>query len=339
MTVPLVTATLETAFQAGDAREAILSVADDIAVAMTLALGRDVRCVLCARTNDCGEYIDAVSRNQLVHPFNLGGHAVVDNWEPGILRPFIETACTEIAKERDWWHKTLGMYLLVQVNKYLEVKCAILHILVDRIAAKHSDAVGDAEIDPNLPARIDDGFKRRLHDLLTELSPHWGADRTNRLIETIKAWNATPSFSKRICRVCDKLRIPQPPERLLATRHRLLHSGDLDPREGTIGEYWTELEWPVLVTILRLLGYEGKMYHHKLGAHPTSAPLCRRCCNTRVYAFFPSLCGAPPSDQVFLGAMIFVGTRRSAYSSTCWGSGVEARRMRRTDPPSAGSTT
>ncbi len=208
---------------------------------------------------------DTLSRDPLVHPFDSGGHAVVNNWEPGILRPFIETACSGIAKERDWWHKTLGMYLLVQVNKYLEIKCATLNILVDRIAAKRSDAVGGAEIDASLPARIDDGFEQRLHGVLTELSQHWDENRTNRLIETITEWNARPSFGKRIRRVCDKLRIPQPSERFPATRYRLLHLDDLSPTEGTVGEYWTQLEWLVLAMILSLLGYEGEFYHHKLG--------------------------------------------------------------------------
>lgn len=170
VTVPLVTARLETAFQADDTRETVSSSADDIAVVLTLAFGRDVRWVACSRVNNDGVCIDALSRSPLVHPFNLGGHVVVDNWEPGILRPFIETACGEIAKERDWWHKTLGMCLLVQVNKYLEIKCAILNILVDRIAAKHTDATGGAEIDANLPAKIDADFEQRLHSLLTELS-------------------------------------------------------------------------------------------------------------------------------------------------------------------------
>lgn len=264
--IPLMTARLETAFQAHDTRESVTSAGDDIAVVLTLALGRDVRCVACSRVDGNGAYIDTLARNLLVHPFNSGGQAVVNNWEPGILRPFIETASSAIVKERDWWHKTLGLYQLVQVNKYLEIKCAILNILVDRIAAKHSDTVGAAQIDEKLPARLDDGFERRLHDLLSELSSHWDERRTRRLIETIKEWNARPSFGENIRQVCGKLRIPQPSGRFLATRHKLLHLGDLSPTEGTMGEYFTELEWLVLALILCLLGYDGEFYHHKLGS-------------------------------------------------------------------------
>jgi len=184
--IPLTTARLETAFQADDTRENVTSAGDDIAVVLTLAFGRDVRCVSCSRVDANGAYIDTLERSLLVHPFHSGGQAVVNNWEPGILRPFIEIASGGIAKERDWWHKTLGLYQLVQVNKYLEIKCAILNILVDRKAAKHSDTIGAAQIDEKLSARIDDGFERRLHDLLRELSSHWDERRTRRLIETIK---------------------------------------------------------------------------------------------------------------------------------------------------------
>jgi len=266
--VPLVTASLETEFQTGDTRDTVLLVADDIAVAMTLAQARDVKCISCSCIGMDGTRIKTLSRDLLVYPLNLGGHPVVDNWRQGVLRSFIEIACSEIARDRDWWQQTVGWFLAVQVNKYIEIRCASLYILLDRIAKKHLVAGGGAEIDSTLPARLDHSFQARLHELLNELSPKWDEHRTNALVNTIKEWNAHPSFVKRIRRLCEVRRIRQPSKDFLDTRHRLVHCGDLVPTTGAMEEHATELDWLVLATILRMLGYGGLMYHPWLGDLP-----------------------------------------------------------------------
>jgi hypothetical protein len=265
-TLPLVTATLTTSAHPDDTEDAVAEIAGDIELLLSLALGRDVRWLSRSRLDGQEYATETLHRNVLVHPFNQAGHPVVDNWTPGILKPFLQTASAALAEDREWWRKTLSMYLLVQINKYIEVKSTILNILGERIARKLADDRG-AEIDSDLPAKLKDrAIEKSLHQVLSQLSPKWDDARTARVIATITNWNAAPSFAESIQRVCRRLRIPEPSKSFLRTRDKLLHVGDLEPPGGDITEYWTELEWLVLVTILRLLGYDGEMYHHKLGA-------------------------------------------------------------------------
>ena len=67
------------------------------------------------------------------------------------------------------------------------------------------------------------------------------------------------------------MRIPEPTKKFPRIRNKLIHAGEFELPDGDITAYWVELEWLVLATILRLLGYSGEMYHMKLGGHP--APL------------------------------------------------------------------
>ncbi len=270
--LPLVTATLTTTAQAADTEEAVSEIAGDIELLLTLALGRDVQSVSRSRIDNQGNTIETLHRSVVVHPFNQAGHPVVDNWTPGTLNPFLEAASNIVAADRKWWRRTLKFYFSVQINKYIEVKSILLNILGNRIAERLAHEDGSSEIDPNLSSRLKDkAIKEALHQVLSQLSPKWDDARTALVIATITNWNAVPSFAESIQRTCRQMRIPEPTKKFLRTRNKLIHVGELEPPDGDISAYWVELEWLVLATILRLLGYSGEMYHMKLGGHP--APL------------------------------------------------------------------
>jgi hypothetical protein len=79
-------------------------------------------------------------------------------------------------------------------------------------------------------------------------------------------WNAKPSFAEGIRRACEAVRLKPPPTKLLGTRHRLMHVGELHPADMTLVDYWKELEALVLLLIVRMLDYEGFVYAAKFGA-------------------------------------------------------------------------
>src|SRR5690606_5047985 len=109
-----------------------------------------------------------------------------------------------------------------------------LNTLVDRISKK---VIGDqetAEIDPALPQRIERRwFRWCLHALLSTVSRNWDKDRTERICDTIKQWNSSPSFPNQVIRACESLGIGSPTRRHLGFRHKLIHVGEFDRKLKT----------------------------------------------------------------------------------------------------------
>ncbi len=192
----------------------------------------------------------------------------MDNHNFLVVREFIEKCAPTYWSNIEWFGKTMQLYVQAQIAEFLDIKCAILNILLDRISAHVLGDDTDALIDMHLDDKIDDEFASKLHILFTDLTDGWDNVRTKAIIDTIKQWNAKPSFAKAIMKTCCILRLPEPSGNFLSTRHKLLHVGDLDPSKSTVLEYWKELDWLVLRLILRLFNYEGSVYHAILGSSP-----------------------------------------------------------------------
>jgi hypothetical protein len=264
--VPIVSATLTTPFQANDTAEGVCEIADVIAALLTLALGRSVRAAKVEHLDKNQNSIWWSVRNLLAFPFSRSGFPPIDNWQFGTVKTFIEGAYPIVVADRKWWLATLGMYMQVHVNPYIETKSMILNVLADRIGAKLGVEHQDAEIDAQLNAKLKTkDFRSSLHALLTGLSGEWTENRTNNLISTIKMWNVKPSFPEAIRRACQAVRLKPPPTKLLGTRHRLMHVGELHPSDMTLVEYLKDLESLVLLLIVRMLNYEGFIYLAKFG--------------------------------------------------------------------------
>lgn len=263
---PVESGTLTTPYSPCDTSTAVALLAEDIEMILTLALGRGIRFASISKIDAGGGLIAASSRRVHIDPFNVGGSPPIDNWNGGVLRSLIESAQPVIAANRIWWTATLGLYWQAHSNKFLEIKTAILNILVDRISTELTKGQRESEIDEQLPKRADEkGFKAKLHELLTSLSPHWTEQRTEDIVRTIKDYNARPSFPKKVAKACETQQLPLIAGKLLGTRHLLLHVGKLEPPDGDVMGYWTELDALVLMLILRMLRYEGPFYHTKFG--------------------------------------------------------------------------
>lgn len=264
---PIVSATLTTAALPDDTAAIVCDAADTITALLTLASGKSVRAVKIERLDTNGKSNWWSVRNLLAFPFDRSGFSAIDNWQPKTLKTFVENAYPIVVADREWWLATLDMFMQVHVNPYLETKAMILNVLADRIAAKLGGERKEAEIDIQLNAKLKEKqFQTSLHNLLTGLTVQWTTDRTNNLISAIKRWNAQPSFTEGIRRACDAVRLEPPPTKLLRTRHRLLHVGELKPPDMTLVDYWKELEALVLLLVVRMLDYEGFVYASKFGA-------------------------------------------------------------------------
>lgn len=264
--VPVESATLTTPFVKGDTAAAVAAIALDVEQLLRLALCRDVRFVTVSALDGDGNLLTSASRAVHVEPEYVGGRPPVDNWHAGVLRSLIEAARPVVAADREWWHHTLALYWQAQAAKYLEIQTAILNILIDRITTRLVGDGGGAEIDADLPARLDDqAFAQSFHALLSTLSPHWSADRTQAVAAKIKEFNARPSFAKKIRRACDQLGVRAPSGREMSVRHVLLHLGELDAPGGNSAQYWIDLDALVLTLLLRMLNYGGPAYHSTFG--------------------------------------------------------------------------
>ncbi len=263
---PLRTATLTVSLDATADFDKRTSQANDICIILSFALSRHVHWHTVSNLSDDGEEISSSQRAVYSAPVNRGGHAPVDNFSKGTLKGFVELALQKFETEREWYSKTLQLFSQEQQTDVIDINCAILNILLDRIAVKVVGESVETQIDPKLSEKMDEDFFEKLHALFFELTAEWKEERTHALISTVNQWNAKPSFVKSIKSTCNILRLPEPCSKLIKARHKLLHAGDLDPGNLTVVKYWQDLEWLVLQMILRMFSYEGQVYHSVLGA-------------------------------------------------------------------------
>lgn len=262
---PIVSGTLSTEWKEGDTEEPMQQLADDVSELLSFALARDVKWVSFGCFSDDGGSDKIAYRTPGLLPFNQGGSATIDNWEPHNLKSFLETAQGPLIADRDWWSKSIGLLTQARGAKYLEVKCSLLNTLLDRISSKvNGDNYGN-EIDAGLDARLDrKWFRWLLHCLLRTLSKNWERHRTDSLCDNvIKGWNAEPSFPDKVIRACDHLGIPPLSRTKLGFRHKLIHSGEMNKKLKNTDqklEYLFGIEAVVLMLMIRMLEFSGQVY-------------------------------------------------------------------------------
>ena len=265
---PIRTATLETEALPGEQIDRIGESASDICRLFSFALGRRVNWRTTVGLDANGGTAALVSQNRHLTPYRLKGNTPVDNFEKGTIKGFVETAYTVMLRDRDWFSLTLEYFLQATLAPFIDIRSVILNILFDRITDYVLGATEGFQIDDDLKSKMDSSFADSISELFSAITPSWTHDRTQALISQVNLWNAKPSFAKGIKRSCGLLGIPEPDSKLLAVRHKLLHLGELDPKDGDIRNYWIELDWLALSMVLRLFNYDGLVYHHKFGAQP-----------------------------------------------------------------------
>ena len=213
-------------------------------------------------------------RDPAVMPFNRGGSAIVDNWELGNIKQFLESAEPCFHEAPEWYRQSIGLYIQSKGSKHVLVKCALLNILLDRISTRVSGSTFGNEIDPKLNERLErKWFRCLLHRLLRTLSKKWERTRTDSLCDNvIKRWNAEPSFPQKVLRACAQLGIPKLSGKNIGFRHKLLHVGEFNKKLKSLkqkAEYAFDIDAVIGLMIIRLLKFDGFLYlqtaspHHK----------------------------------------------------------------------------
>jgi len=267
---PIASGSLSTELRQDDSEATLQEVATDICDLLSFALGRDVKWVLLSSSNAEGHLVPILYRRPGLLPFNQNGFAVIDNWEIGNVTQFLHAAETVYTTDRNWWSVTIDLLTQARGAKCLEVKCSLLNTLLDRISTKLIGNTGEPQIDPLLDQRIDrKWFRFLLHQLLRTLSRNWERHRTDSLCDnTIKEWNAVPSFPEKVIRSCDSLGIQAPSRTKLGFRHKLIHAGELDKKLKTPEkriEYLFSIEAVVDLLMVRMLGFKGHIYLKSYG--------------------------------------------------------------------------
>lgn len=272
ITEPVRSGSLVTAFREGDTEAVVQQAVDDITDLLTLALGRDIKSVQCGLRSEDGSFQWVHYRTPGLLAFNQHGPRFADNWETGNLKQFLEQCERVLAANRDWWGVTIGLLMQARGAKYLEVKASLINTLLDRVTTKILGDQKTHEIDPGPDAKLKaKEFKVTLHFILSTLSPNWDRNRTESLCNTIREWNAKPSFPKKITRSCQSLGISPVSGEKLGFRHVLIHQGEMDSDLETPDDrvqYFCELEATVLLLLARMLGFDGHVYLQKDPSSP-----------------------------------------------------------------------
>ena len=231
--LPLITASLETDALAPDSFDSIAEISSDICRLLSIALSRHITWISITAMDDANNPVEELAPNIKRFPFSQSSFPAVDNWERGCLRAFIEKAWLGLRDDPDWFRPTLDNFVQARISASVESRSVFLNILADRIANRVRDKQAKHEIDANLKGKMDSQvFKEQLTALFSSITANWTPSRTDALINTVNSWNTTPSFPEGIRRACRILRLPEPSSSFLATRHKLLHEGELTPYKG-----------------------------------------------------------------------------------------------------------
>lgn len=266
------TGRLETPFVSYEERDSVSQNADDIATLLCLATGRDIRWFTREIIGLNSQEFHWYKQSVFAQPFTKSASPPIDNGDKTVLKGFLEAVSEALERDRAWFYTTLDYFLYARLSRALQVRCTILNLLLDRVSTKIVESQRQYEIHPDLEQAVEgEQFKASLGTVLKTV-PGWNDERTKALVAVMKQWNKTPSFPNAVRRACKLFNLPEPDPRLINTRHKLMHVGELTPGiKGMTGwAYDVEVEAVVLMLLLKILGYNGVFYHAKYKSAPIS---------------------------------------------------------------------
>lgn len=185
------------------------------------------------------------------------------------FKNFIECAYKTISSDsEDWFWLTINYSIESVQNTFCDVSCSILNTLLDRISSKVCGKISTAVIDDNLKTNFkSNNFVTKMTEFMKTFTNSWSESRSEAIKNTILMWNSSLAFAAKIQKCCEILNIPVPAKSFVSKRHKFLHEGEFtDPNDGTLSEYYIELEALVTIMILSLLKFKGYFYHSHYGS-------------------------------------------------------------------------
>lgn len=265
---PLRTATLVTPALHNDHNDTVKNAADIVCLLLSFALGRRVNWVAAVGYSAENEEIESSVSSRIIEPYNSRGICSIDNFDSGVIRDFIEPAYLAFVEDTHWFRLSLGYYIGTKCRQFVDVRTMILYMLLDRIAEKVLPGNWGPRFTDQLDSILSSSFVSEVTALFADAIPNWTSVNTDGMLGIIRQWNRSPSYPDKIQQACAALDLPPPSRKLLAQRHKALHTGRFDNNQMDIRETWLRVDWIVLSMMLRLLGYSGPVFHPIVGAHP-----------------------------------------------------------------------
>lgn len=181
--------------------------------------------------------------------------------DPRELQRFVEDAAPEFAKDAAWWETTASLFLQCGLNPFVEMKLAVLVVLLERIGNRVAKRRSKGQLGENFRRAADSGeLRAELHECMTRVLPEWGGDQTKALVDELSRWDRNLSYAKAILSACRELRVPTPSAATLQLRHRLLHGFDHRATPRELDDAWVRLDDLAAMLLFRMLGFTGRIF-------------------------------------------------------------------------------
>jgi hypothetical protein len=283
--MPIASAELWTDRRDGDDPNVIDLQARDIANLLSFASGHCVRWLDRVDIGGNGKVTSGHKPSIWCAAAKEGGNGPLDVSDPHQLTLYMERAGAVVSADQDWWARTLELHLQGMLSDIIDVRLTFFYVLMDRISSRVLNTKFPPQIDPNLNRRLARRWwSSAFRAVMRLLTPAWTSERTDQLIQTIKQWNAEPSFTKCVQLAATHFGLPEPHGRLIGGRNPVVHDGDLPSKlpPGTrhSGDLARSAEALVTTVLLRMLNFDGQAYLPDAGGDylPISPwPMNRAC--------------------------------------------------------------
>jgi len=262
---PLISGTLWTEWHEADEAGTVDLLAMQLCNILSFATERSVRWWERCLIDATGELQGSLRPFPWSAAARDGGNGPIETLSTGSLSAFVTRAGRVVAQDPDWWNRTMELHLQGVLSPIIDVRLTFFYVLLDRISSRVVAVKEPFQIAADLKEKLDDGeWQARLTALFGELTDNWSEDRTKAIVGTVKGWNATPSFVKRVKLAATTLGLPEPHGQVVKERNLLVHDGNVPSKmpDGIrhLGDFSRAVEALVTAMLLRMLDHEDDAY-------------------------------------------------------------------------------
>jgi hypothetical protein len=205
-------------------------------------------------------------RRSFAFPTKVAASKPLRNWMDKTIKTYLEGAYPVFQAEEKWWPETLNWYSIATEHVVLESSSMIFCMLFDRISTKllrgykFPKQIGK-DLEDFLELKENRGtLAERFGSIMKSLSSGWEDTRSTTLVDTVKGWNDSPPYSKKIAIAFSLIGLKEPKRELLKHRHKLMHEGGVELRGMDAVNFMLDLNEQILALLFAMLKYRGKFF-------------------------------------------------------------------------------
>jgi hypothetical protein len=180
--------------------------------------------------------------------------------DPRAVQRFVEQASPAIADDPLWWDTTIALYLQPGLNPFVEMKLAVLAVLLERIANRVAERSPAGNLGPAFHEALRRGtLEAALDTCMRGQVAGWRLDQTSSIVGQLKRWDAGGSYSDSIRAACRTMDLPEPVKSDLKLRNALLHGFNHAVGPAELDDAWLRLD-DLAMLLMRLLNYDGPVF-------------------------------------------------------------------------------